>query len=536
MNIDRDSRISLSDIKYVSPRAGEARVVQGDVLFNNTNSPELVGKAAVVEEDADWAFSNHMTRLRPSEGLDPHFIVYQFRLLREVGYFRERAKQYVNQATVTLNVLRDIPLIIAPPEEQIRIVQEINQALAVAETVDVTCSELLTKLDRFRSSVLRRAVTGKLLPLENGSTETGVDLLLKLVQREGGREKRNQFAGVEPSSSQSQPNGQPEKTSPLLKSDALPDLPEHWAWARVHEVGQVTLGRQRSPKHHHGPNMRAYLRVANIYEDRIDTTDVHMMNFTPEEFEVYRLITGDILLNEGQSPELVGRPAMFRNELPEVAFQKTLIRFRAHPGMSPGFSLLVFRHYFRSGRFTAVARASTNIAHLGAARFADLEFPVPPLWEQERIVAEAHNLLSTADDVSERIRAVLDWAQRWRLLMLRTAFRGELTAQSTSDTPARTVINNLRATPSPKHRAKHRPMSEGESMPKHRTERRPLHKVLEMHGGVLTPEELLRESGIGEDLVEDFFEELKRERIAGRIDQHLDPTGDTVYLHLTNVP
>ncbi len=43
--------------------------------------------------------------------------------------------------------------------------------------------------------------------------------------------------------------------------------------------------------------MRPYLRVANVYEDRIDLSDVMEMNFTPEEFETYKLKHGDILLN-----------------------------------------------------------------------------------------------------------------------------------------------------------------------------------------------------------------------------------------------
>ena len=56
--------------------------------------------------------------------------------------------------------------------------------------------------------------------------------------------------------------------------------------------------------------MRPYLRVANVFEDRIDTSDVMQMHFSDEEFERYRLAPGDILLNEGQSPEFLdARPS-----------------------------------------------------------------------------------------------------------------------------------------------------------------------------------------------------------------------------------
>src|SRR5262245_47199645 len=76
MNIDRRGRITLSDVRYVDPES-DVRVAPGDVLFNNTNSPELVGKTAPIVEEGDWAFSNHMTRLRPPPEISHRFIAYQ---------------------------------------------------------------------------------------------------------------------------------------------------------------------------------------------------------------------------------------------------------------------------------------------------------------------------------------------------------------------------------------------------------------------------------------------------------------------------
>ena len=48
----------------------------------------------------------------------------------------------------------------------------------------------------------------------------------------------------------------------------------------VGSVGGVSLGRQRAPKHHNGPTMRPYLRVANVHEDRVESHDINYMNFT----------------------------------------------------------------------------------------------------------------------------------------------------------------------------------------------------------------------------------------------------------------
>lgn len=175
------------------------------------------------------------------------------------------------------------------------------------------------------------------------------------------------------------------------------ELPKGWAWSTCDEAGDVSLGRQRSPRYHSGSNMRPYLRVANVFEDRIDTSDVMEMHFEPAEFDQYKLRDGDVLLNEGQSPHLLGRPAIYRGIPAEIAYTNSLIRFRAHPGIDPRWALTVFRHHMHSGRFARESRITTNIAHLSAKRFAGVEFPVPPTSEQQRIVAELERRLSHVD-------------------------------------------------------------------------------------------------------------------------------------------
>ena len=73
---------------------------------------------------------------------------------------------------------------------------------------------------------------------------------------------------------------------------------------RMDAVGEVKVGKMLTPQGERAEFVRPYLRVANVYENRIDLTDVKQMQFTPKEFEQYKLQAGDILLNEGQSPEL----------------------------------------------------------------------------------------------------------------------------------------------------------------------------------------------------------------------------------------
>jgi type I restriction enzyme S subunit len=191
--------------------------------------------------------------------------------------------------------------------------------------------------------------------------------------------------------------------------------------------------------------MRQYLRAANVFDGRLDLSDVKQMNFTDQEYKEYALRLGDVLLNEGQSPELIGRPAIYRDEIPGVCFQNTLVRFRAPQGLVPEYALLVFRAYLHTRRFMREARITTNIAHLGLERFVRMEFPLPPFAEQRRIVAEVDRHLSVIQAAEAMAEANLNRAERLRQAILRRAFEGKLVPQDPTDGPASVLLERIRA-------------------------------------------------------------------------------------------
>lgn len=236
---------------------------------------------------------------------------------------------------------------------------------------------------------------------------------------------------------------------PLVRREVLarvmPEpLPDGWKLLTVEEAGTVELGRQRSPQYHSGPNMKPYLRVANVHEDRIDLNDVKEMDF-PQQLPRYELRPGDILLNEGQSPEFVGRPAMYRGELPGVCFTNSLIRFRPFDFADGEYALLVFLRHLRFGRFQREAQITTNIAHMAAGRFKKVEFPVPPMDEQRAIVEDVRRDLSLLSAFESELKISLCRAGTLRAAILAAAFRGELVPQDPADEPATELLARIGA-------------------------------------------------------------------------------------------
>ena len=79
----------------------------------------------------------------------------------------------------------------------------------------------------------------------------------------------------------------------------LGDVPEHWEIQPVRKIGRVQGGKALAAS---APGSQMpYLRVANVFDGRIDASQTNTMPFTGAEFERYRLKEDDLLLNEGQS-------------------------------------------------------------------------------------------------------------------------------------------------------------------------------------------------------------------------------------------
>jgi restriction endonuclease S subunit len=184
-------------------------------------------------------------------------------------------------------------------------------------------------------------------------------------------------------------------------------FPKHWRRMRVGDAGETQIGIRKHPGSLSGANLRPYLRVANVLDGWIDWSDIMEIHVPDADLTRCALREGDILINKGNSMDLVGRPAIFKKLTDDDCFfQDHLIRFRVRDDVDARFAQAYFQHLLYTLQFTRIAVASTSIATIPLDRFEGLPFPLPPLEEQRTLGGYVESTASANASAERRIRGV----------------------------------------------------------------------------------------------------------------------------------
>ncbi len=187
------------------------------------------------------------------------------------------------------------------------------------------------------------------------------------------------------------------------------------------EISTVSYGIQKSPENRPGENARPYLRVANVQEAKLDLTVVKMIDVPDEQMPGLRLEDGDLLLCEGNSEELVGRPAIWHNEIPNCVHQNHIIKVRVNRALlDPEYVLAYMNTPPARLYFLGRAKRTTNLASINGTDVREMPLPVPPLDLQRTIVGEVTNVRAEV----RRLRAEASNIERQALSSLEQAVLG----------------------------------------------------------------------------------------------------------------
>lgn len=173
---------------------------------------------------------------------------------------------------------------------------------------------------------------------------------------------------------------------------------------KLSEVSTITSGLTKNSTRNSMPLKLPYLRVANVFFDNIDTTEMLEIGLTEDEKEKTLLKYGDLLFVEGNgSPDQIGRVAVWRDEITPCVHQNHLIKARFNREMLPVFAM----HYFMTeeGRQQIKKKAvsTSGLFTLSVQKVADFVLPNPPLVEQEEFTAFVAQVDKTKETVKKSL-------------------------------------------------------------------------------------------------------------------------------------
>ncbi|WP_238368845.1 restriction endonuclease subunit S [Mesobacterium pallidum] len=354
-NVGKRGQLEMDEVYRVPLEAaphGKSELRPGDILFNNTNSPDLVGKSAVATTAMSAGFSNHITRLRLVEGdCDPGYVAaFLYRLWR-AGFFKDQCNQWVSQAAFGPSALRELKIPLPPLEEQRRIVDILNRAASI-ERLRATAS---THLRDFIPALFTRMFGDQ---FEIGQSYPSTQL--------------KELAAI----------GSGVTKGRKLKDAETVDVP--------------------------------YLRVANVQDGYLNLDEIKTIAIKEPERDKYALQAGDLVLTEGGDPDKLGRGALWEEQLPYCAHQNHVFRVRPDTSVvTSEYLKAVVGSAYGKAYFLSVAKQTTGIASINKTQLGQFPVPVPPMDLQVRFTqlvnaaTEKAELAARADAMARDLSASL---------------------------------------------------------------------------------------------------------------------------------
>lgn len=426
MNVPRPSKTGFNITEEAISKSA-ARLVPADTVVIATR----MGLGKVARPKMATAINQDLKALFPSGDLDKSFLE---KWLISIASKIEAMGTGTTVKGIRLNQLRELKIPLAPLNEQRRIVEKIETLFAELDKGEETLREVQTLLARYRQSVLKAAVTGELTAdwrTENAHRlEHGQELLERILQiRRETWEGRGKYR---------------EPVAP--DTSGLPELPEGWVWASVEQIAHVIGGLTKDRKRESMPLRRPMLRVANVYQNRLELSDIHNIGVAERELDRVLLHPFDLVVVEGNgSRSQIGRMAIWRGEIPDAVHQNHLIKVRMVERKLVKFALRWFQSPSGRQNIETVASSTSGLYTLSISKIESLVVPIASLEEIAEIMERVGEKLSNIKQLESWCQAELTRSAALRQSILKEAFAGRLVPQDPNDEPAAELLARIRA-------------------------------------------------------------------------------------------
>jgi type I restriction enzyme S subunit len=160
-NITYEGAIDLADLKYVDLDENDKPkylASKGDLLFNRTNSKELVGKTAVYDLDNPVAIAGYLIRVRTNSMGNTYYISGYLNSFHGKTTLQNMCKSIVGMANINAQEMQNIPIVLPPMEVQEKYKQIVVSTREKLKALDLS----LEQISSLFNSLSQKAFSGNL--------------------------------------------------------------------------------------------------------------------------------------------------------------------------------------------------------------------------------------------------------------------------------------------------------------------------------------------------------------------------------------
>jgi len=415
----------------------------GDVVISRAGS---VGFSHLIRNPEHSIFASYLIRFKPL--IDERYFAF---FLKSPLYWQAISERKIGIALANVNAskLRQILMPIAPLDEQIRIVGQVEEFFACLDAGVEELRKVRAQLKRYRQAVLKYAFEGKLTEKwqknHRDLIEPASQLVNSIIKGNLAEWENDQLLQVK-KSRQDQKNHLLKKKhkQPLSPSTSTQaGLPEYWAWVTADQLFWSITSGSRGWAKYYSEEGAFFVRVGDLSHDTISIDLKSAQHVNPPdgaELRRTRVSSGDILISITAD---IGRIALVPIGIGEAYINQHVALAKSVSLFSHSYLAWFLLGPIGQKQLTGLQYGVTK-AGLGLDDIRRVNIPLAPLVEQYEIVEEIERRLSVLTEAEEVIEQDLKRANSLRQSILRTAFEGRLVPQDPEDEPADKLLERIR--------------------------------------------------------------------------------------------
>lgn len=443
--------LDLQDISYIDAKThreiySRCDVRKHDVLYVKDGA--TTGRVALNPLDEEFSLLSSVAVLRPGAALRPKYLMYALQEKRTLDRMLSGVAG-VAITRLTLKKLNDSVIPLAPVAAQDRIVDKLEELLSDLDAGVAELKAARKKLAQYRQSLLKAAVEGRLTEAwraQHGEPEeSGAQLLARILRERRAWWETKQLARFEAQGKTPPSSWRDRYEEPAATITAgLSEIPAGWTWATVEQLS-VEQKYGSSAKTNESGSGIPVIRMGNVQDGELDLGKLKYLPATHDEFPELYLTDGDMLFNRTNSPELVGKSAVYRSQISPCSYASYLIAVRFSPSIIPELVAAYINSGFGRRWVKSVVTQQVGQANVNGTKLAALAIPLPPAKEQREIARMLAEQQMLAMEQQANVAHALRQSAAQRKNILQSAFSGQLVPQDPNDEPASALLARIRA-------------------------------------------------------------------------------------------